>query len=248
MTLTTPSQNSSSSSISDKEFKKINIYERIKCIYTRDVDFNLSFVKDFASFELKPILEKLKLNSNTFSVPLEITLNDNLYYIWEKKREGNFCGVITEKFLFEKLDIWFINLIIATSKVYFTNSSNYDTIAPTDPLTYTIMNEFVNSLKKTGKMDEWETKGKFLFEKQLNYFVSRGITIQAVLPAFPCKSSNPSKVVSWEPDKGEELALTKIICFAKKIKDIYFPGIVLNIVSDGHVFSDCSKFTQLFCD
>ena len=41
------------------------------------------------------------------------------------------------------------------------------------------------------------------------------------------------------PDKGEELALSRLIQFADSIAKIYPPGIIIWIVSDGHVFSDC---------
>jgi pyoverdine/dityrosine biosynthesis protein Dit1 len=40
------------------------------------------------------------------------------------------------------------------------------------------------------------------------------------------------------PDKGEELAIETLIDFIKAINEIYEPGALLYLVSDGRVFSD----------
>lgn len=47
------------------------------------------------------------------------------------------------------------------------------------------------------------------------------------------------KVAGIFPDKGEELALRRILEFSEMVKNIYSPGIKMWVVSDGHVFSDC---------
>lgn len=60
-----------------------------------------------------------------------------------------------------------------------------------------------------------------------------------MLPAFPCKSSNFDKVGGLVPDKGEELALRRLIKATQDAAKIYPPGMKVWIVSDGHVFSDC---------
>ncbi|KAF5100322.1 hypothetical protein D0Z00_001290 [Geotrichum galactomycetum] len=47
------------------------------------------------------------------------------------------------------------------------------------------------------------------------------------------------KVATNVPDKGEELAMRRLINVCKIVKKIYPPGMKVWIVSDGHVFSDC---------
>lgn len=62
----------------------------------------------------------------------------------------------------------------------------------------------------------------------------------AVLSAcIPCKSSNHDKVASVHPDGAEFEALTNLYKFARAVKNLYPPGCIVEIVSDGHVFSDC---------
>ncbi|KAB8237017.1 isocyanide synthase xanB [Aspergillus alliaceus] len=63
--------------------------------------------------------------------------------------------------------------------------------------------------------------------------------IPLILPAFPFKSPNrKSKVLGALPDKGEETALAHLDGLCAAIKDIYEPGAVLTIASDGLVYND----------
>jgi hypothetical protein len=68
--------------------------------------------------------------------------------------------------------------------------------------------------------------------------IAAGKVIQLVLPAFPCKSANPKKVVGKLPDFGEELALRFLDERCQAIADRYPPGAQLTICSDGRVFND----------
>lgn len=102
-----------------------------------------------------------------------------------------------------------------------------------------VSNAFAQELKHTVENDQWDDIGKAFFSKNVDFFTSRWQPLEAVLPAFPCKSSNVEKVAGEMPDKGEELALSRLIQFAASVKEIYPPGIIIWIVSDGHVFSDC---------
>lgn len=88
---------------------------------------------------------------------------------------------------------------------------------------------------------QWETVGRDYFLQRICFFTSRGLAIEMCLPAFPCKSSNLDKVSGVLPDRGEELALRRLYSVSRKIKLIYEPGVRICIVSDGHVFSDCSE-------
>lgn len=62
--------------------------------------------------------------------------------------------------------------------------------------------------------------------------------IEFVLPAFPGKSPNPSKVLGVMPDMAEKQALIFLNNLCKQIQAIYEPGAKVVICSDGRVFSD----------
>ncbi|KAK6832156.1 hypothetical protein RU639_002997 [Aspergillus parasiticus] len=63
--------------------------------------------------------------------------------------------------------------------------------------------------------------------------------IQLILPAFPFKSPNrKNKVLGSLPDKGEETALSHLNGLCAAITDIYEPGAILTIASDGLVYND----------
>ncbi|KAF7596209.1 hypothetical protein BBP40_002741 [Aspergillus hancockii] len=98
---------------------------------------------------------------------------------------------------------------------------------------------FDTELRYRALNDQWEVQGREHFSTKVRFFVSHNLKLQLCLPAFPCKSSNPDKVLGVGPDKGEEIALRRLQNFVQKIENIYPPGARILIVSDGHVFSDC---------
>jgi pyoverdine/dityrosine biosynthesis protein Dit1 len=59
-----------------------------------------------------------------------------------------------------------------------------------------------------------------------------------VLPAFPGKSPNLSKVLGPLPDKAESLALGFLDYLGDRIRAVYAPGAQIILCSDGRVFSD----------
>jgi len=73
---------------------------------------------------------------------------------------------------------------------------------------------------------------------RVQHFVELGQPVQLVLPAFPAKSPNLSKVLGSRPDTAERLALRQLQTVCEEIGEIYTPGAQLTICSDGHVFSD----------
>lgn len=99
---------------------------------------------------------------------------------------------------------------------------------------------FATALKNVASNDEWEI-GMPLFKRQVQDFVVRNERIQMSLPAFPCKSGNVRKVGGSGPDMAERIALRTLQSFAKDVRQLYPPGVTIWIVSDGYVFSDCSK-------
>jgi hypothetical protein len=107
--------------------------------------------------------------------------------------------------------------------------------------TESITSLFASTLKNVASNDEWDL-GIELFKKRVADFVVRKERIQMALPAFPCKSPSSRKVGTHTPDMAESLALRTLHRFSQAVKAIYPPGVVIWIVSDGHVFSDCSEY------
>jgi hypothetical protein len=107
-------------------------------------------------------------------------------------------------------------------------------------ITENIVSIFVATLKNIASKDEWNM-GSSLFKRRVLDFVVRDERIQMALPAFPCKSPSSRKVVGVGPDMAERVALQTLRTFARDVSTIYSPGVSIWIVSDGHVFSDCSK-------
>ena len=68
--------------------------------------------------------------------------------------------------------------------------------------------------------------------------IKNAMPIQFVLPAFPGKSPNLSKVLGPSPDMAERLALQSLDRLCQSIQEIYAPGAHIILCSDGQVFSD----------
>jgi len=73
---------------------------------------------------------------------------------------------------------------------------------------------------------------------KLHYYISQGLPIHLILPAFPAKSPNRQKVLGTLPDLGEEIALTFLQSLCDDIRQVYAPGARLSICADGRVFAD----------
>ena len=73
---------------------------------------------------------------------------------------------------------------------------------------------------------------------KLHYYISQGLPIHLILPAFPAKSPNHHKVLGTLPDLGEEIALTFLQSLCDDIRQVYAPGARLSICADGRVFAD----------
>ncbi|WP_331766268.1 isocyanide synthase family protein [Embleya sp. NBC_00896] len=69
-------------------------------------------------------------------------------------------------------------------------------------------------------------------------FVDNAEPVLFTLPAFPCKSPNPAKVLGRLPDEGERLSLAFLDRLCASIERIHPPGARMLICSDGHVFAD----------
>ncbi|KAI5962374.1 DIT1 [Candida pseudojiufengensis] len=234
-TLSLNTQTNSSTSTID--FSK-PIYENICMLYSRNQDQILS-LRYFNNCNLDltdAILNAKFINHHNFK---QATISDD-FHIWELDTQDSIKqGIVTLQILPNEFDYWFLKLLISDSKIY------YPTVNDFSNLTTTITEIFASKLKHTVENDKWDVIGKFKFQENVEFFTQRGVPIEAVLPAFPCKSSNYEKVSGDLPDKGEELALKRLIYFAEEVEKIYPPGIIIWIISDGHVFSDCIAVDDL---
>jgi pyoverdine/dityrosine biosynthesis protein Dit1 len=76
-------------------------------------------------------------------------------------------------------------------------------------------------------------------------FTARDESILFGLPAFPCKSPSKNKVGGRDPDMAERIALDVLRTLVRRVTTLYSLGATVWIISDGHVFSDCSKCIRL---
>ncbi|RLV95453.1 Spore wall maturation protein DIT1 [Spathaspora sp. JA1] len=229
------SNNSSSTTINEDQIKQ-KTYEYIRLIYTRNEDDFLS-LRSYNNFDPKDCLALINKHSSNrvyFFGFSRFSISED-FHVWEKLKNGIWHGVITVQSMISEFDSWFIRLILDSSHVAFENLEKQGHEYYTEMVSKT----FVEQLKHTVEDDKWDFGGEKVFNRGIDFFTSRWQPLEAVLPAFPCKSSNIEKVSGELPDKGEELALKRLISFANSVKNIYPPGIIVWIVSDGHVFSDC---------
>lgn len=153
-----------------------------------------------------------------------------------KENENQIRGCVTTIENENDFNDWFIFHILDQSRLRLSEVPTKNT---DDRYHESFADFFEQALKNTIVNDQWEAGGRDYFIERVRYFTDRHLKIECVLPAFPCKSSNFDKVGGLVPDKGEELALRRLIKATQDAAKIYPPGMKVWIVSDGHVFSDC---------
>jgi hypothetical protein len=80
--------------------------------------------------------------------------------------------------------------------------------------------------------------GREVFSPRVRHYVSEDQKISMVLPAFPAKSINTQdKVLGNSPDLGEELALDRLNDLCTQIGQIYKPGAMVLIATDGACYN-----------
>ncbi|MFF2808823.1 L-tyrosine/L-tryptophan isonitrile synthase family protein [Streptomyces sp. NPDC058000] len=77
-----------------------------------------------------------------------------------------------------------------------------------------------------------------MHREKIEHFIERDEPIHFVVPAFPAKSPNQSKVLGVLPDLGERIALGFLQSLCDYVGHFYRPGARVTICSDGHVFGD----------
>lgn len=93
--------------------------------------------------------------------------------------------------------------------------------------------------------DEYETKGKQILRERIEKFVAKNEPIKFSMMGFPMKSPNDrDKVLGKLPDMAEQVTLQTFKDFNKEIKEIYSPGIIISVVSDGLVFNHVMRVSE----
>lgn len=87
-------------------------------------------------------------------------------------------------------------------------------------------------------IDQYEQTGRQVLVQRLTSIMGQGKVIDFVMLGFPFKSINVrDKVLGRLPDLGELLSFEQFKRFGQLVREVYQPGINLNLVSDGYVFN-----------
>ena len=189
--------------------------------------------------------EVLHANCLKSDIALDLTDRDTSHHIVRTDR-GNFTSGIQkiprpQDQACDAFDDWFSQNIIEQTRLEPIITPIVHSAELSTRLAHDVTTIFDDTMRNIGSNDKWNQGGRLAFEDKVRSFTVRNIKIEFILPAFPCKSSNTNKVHGTSPDKGEELALRSLHRFVQDVKSTYQPGAKVWIVSDGHVFSDCSK-------
>lgn len=233
-----------------------SLFDRFLATYVRDSQGNLTVCTGPASDEIrgywKEVTPQIQAAPATTGLRnISIIIQDQTLHIYEalQQDDGSCKGLVlgpseqdnnTAPKAFEE---FFAQLIL--NQIDFALApSRGATPLPRSWATDAIVDLFDNFLRFVTKDDKWYQGGREYFTDRVKHYTSQGLMIEFCLPAFPCKSSNLDKVTGKDPDCGEELALTRLHIFVEEIEKIYAPGAKVWIISDGHVFSDCSEFEE----
>ncbi|UCS20058.1 uncharacterized protein HLK63_F02343 [Nakaseomyces glabratus] len=155
---------------------------------------------------------------------------------YQKEGEQQIRGCVSKVEVASAFNDWFIYHVLDGCRL---ENNSFPLISHDIKYDEIFTSFFEQQLKNSVVDEKWYETGREYFKSRVRYFTQRYRRIECILPAFPCKSSNKNKVFSTIPDKGEELALKRLIFATQQVRSFYPPGMKVWIVSDGHVFSDC---------
>jgi len=141
----------------------------------------------------------------------------------------------------EQFHAWFEEFVVL--RTTFRPAQQVSVTAEPDALkiSETVADVFEKTLRNISSQDKWPSQGREYFINRVYGYVQRDARIELGLPAFPCKSPNKRKVSGSDPDMAERIAFHVLRDFVAKVTQVYPTGATLWIISDGHVFSDCSE-------
>eukprot|EP00211_Chloroparvula_japonica_P001654 CAMPEP_0119131208 /NCGR_PEP_ID=MMETSP1310-20130426/9729_1 /TAXON_ID=464262 /ORGANISM="Genus nov. species nov., Strain RCC2339" /LENGTH=578 /DNA_ID=CAMNT_0007121763 /DNA_START=59 /DNA_END=1795 /DNA_ORIENTATION=+ len=93
-------------------------------------------------------------------------------------------------------------------------------------------------LRRKGGADRFAASGRKHVVEKTRKYVAANQRVEFVLPAFPFKSPSPKKVLGQLPDFGEYYSLYALNALCETVGELYEPGAVLTLVSDGSVYHD----------
>lgn len=95
-------------------------------------------------------------------------------------------------------------------------------------------------------IDKYQEIGKQKLFNRLLEFVDKGQPIKFSMLGYPFKSGNRrDKVLGELPDLGETKSLDNFGYLGDRIKQVYEPGAVFSIISDGYIFNDVFQVPDL---
>lgn len=94
----------------------------------------------------------------------------------------------------ESLDDFFMDLVLRCTQQTVQPGDSQNVGTNLESTEEKIVDIFENGIRNVAPEDQWPTSGRAFFLRQLKHYTSRNAKIELVLPAFPCKSSNPDKV------------------------------------------------------
>jgi hypothetical protein len=188
--------------------------------------------------------DQASLSATTFVGSLKDGSRSVSIYRGQHLPDGNIIGLILDSTGEEnEFDPFFVRLILNQSTFAVHRPTALSTAEGRDAAASAadVTALFDSYLRYQGKDDKWTSGGSDYFLNRAKRFTAKRAKIELCLPAFPCKSSNLNKVTGKSPDRGEWLALERLHGFVEAVEKVYAPGALVWIISDGHVFSDCSK-------
>jgi hypothetical protein len=153
-------------------------------------------------------------------------------------------GIVTESsatVLSRPLDDFLTDVALRNIHSCCCPSTGFMPTVATSNVAEVIRDLFDTHLRFRSSNDMWSLAGSTHFLDKVEFFTNQAAKVQFCLPAFPCKSPNQRKVGGKDPDRCEQIALDNLTKFVKAVESIYPPGAMIWVISDGHVFSDCSE-------
>lgn len=94
-------------------------------------------------------------------------------------------------------------------------------------------------------LDQYEQVGKARLADKMAPYIAAGVPIEFVMLGFPFKSMNTrDKVIGVLPDLGEQITLDNFVTFNNRVKEVYAPGVRVNIISDGLIFNGLEEIAD----
>ena len=207
------------------------MYHKTQALYTRSLDGKLYHITGSNQQHIQATWQDIKSQlptkiSEICTSPQILKLNRSVgtrnenMVAFEKQREGNIVGLVlrdTVETAQDPFQRFFVDLVLTQIHLPIDG-----TVAEPEPPTVgrdrtsDIVDYFNEYLRHVSANDQWNHGGRTYFENRVRHFTWRNAKVEFCLPAFPCKSSNPDKVMGTLPDRGEEMALIRAAQFRQR--------------------------------